>query len=787
MVMLLTETVVFAYIFSLYFFSYRQGTNIISNAIAIAVMAFIAANPQHGLFCIFKGRRFCRPLFRNCLLVSFFCFTAVAGASYFVALDKALALKTIKTLVSILVFISIFSLHINHRHTTERIISYILYSGLFASLYILANYSRAGSIRLGAVLGNQNNMAMIIGSSLIFAYYRVLFEKKYSCILYGLPMSVFIVLSGSRRAVIFVVTGIAVMTFLKYRKDYKKLLKFGAAGLAMLVLFYILTMNVPMLYKIIGIRFEHVFDFIAGRPITNEQSIPKREYMFRLGLEMFAEKPVLGHGINNYRVMLEQKKGWHTYSHNNFIEIIFGTGLLGALTYYSMFVVLLWKLRKLKNKQQYLFMSWLIASLAVEGITVQYYSKLFYIILALSAAAAHTSKYTGKALGIISETLEKGGAEKTAANLSLYLPDSYEKKLLLYDASKVVYTYGGSILDMKSPGSGRLLTKGAAFLKRIYTVNALKEKYRFHAVISLMDSCNIINILTRQDEKVVVSARNELFIKEKDIYHKIRKQLLKWLYNDADNIVAVSEGIRSELIKKYRVRKDKVKVIYNGYNLKKIRALMQEETEQQYRELFESPCIITAGRLTRQKGQWHLIRAFQKVKETVPDAKLIIMGKGELDEELRQLSDHLGFREDVHFIGFQENPYKYIAKANVFVLPSMYEGFPNALAEAMACGIPVISSDCRTGPREILAPMTNPEQQTAGIEEAPYGILVPVCSGRHLSWSETLEEEEKLLAEAAIKLLTNERLRQHYAVMARKRIEDFEMEKMINQWKETIQ
>lgn len=107
--------------------------------------------------------------------------------------------------------------------------------------------------------------------------------------------------------------------------------------------------------------------------------------------------------------------------------------------------------------------------------------------------------------------------------------------------------------------------------------------------------------------------------------------------------------------------------------------------------------------------------------------KLAILGRGELEDYLKQLACEMDLEKDVYFLGFQKNPFKFISKSKIYVFPSLYEGFPNALCEAMACGVTVISSDCKSGPREILAPETNIDGETKIIEYAKYGMLLPVC------------------------------------------------------------
>ena len=94
------------------------------------------------------------------------------------------------------------------------------------------------------------------------------------------------------------------------------------------------------------------------------------------------------------------------------------------------------------------------------------------------------------------------------------------------------------------------------------------------------------------------------------------------------------------------------------------------------------------GRLTRPKGQWHLIRALSYVKKEIEDVKLLILGQGELKGYLKELVDKLDLRNNVEFLGYQRNPFKYIASSDLFVFSSLYEGFGNVLVEAMACGVP---------------------------------------------------------------------------------------------------
>ena len=137
-------------------------------------------------------------------------------------------------------------------------------------------------------------------------------------------------------------------------------------------------------------------------------------------------------------------------------------------------------------------------------------------------------------------------------------------------------------------------------------------------------------------------------------------------------------------------------------------------------------------------------------------------------------------------LGFQKNPFKFISKSMFFVFPSLWEGFHNALVEAIACGVPVISSDCRSGPREILAPDTDFMYQTIEPEFAKYGVLMPVFDGKFKKADEPLTKEEKLWIEVILELLKNHKIRQQYAKAGKERVKDFYPDKIIPQWKNAI-
>ena len=399
-----------------------------------------------------------------------------------------------------------------------------------------------------------------------------------------------------------------------------------------------------------------------------------------------------------------------------------------------------------------------------------------------------------KRVAFLIPNLAKGGAERVLSNILLRL-QTFEKYLILYE-DRIDYPYlveKKIVLD--SPPVDYILLKFFRFLERYWRVKKLKSFYKFDVVVSFLEGANVINLITRRKEKVIISVREDKSksFGRKGFIGKVYDLLIKLLYSRADAIVAVSQGVKASLVKIYGLPSDKIKVIYNPVDIAGINRLRSEPVEFDFGRY-----LISVGRLSLQKAQWHLLRIFKKIKEAFPGIKLLILGEGELKDLLIRLSENLGFRTfcwggsklsenyDVYFMGFKANPFKYISKAELFLFPSLWEGFPNALIEALACGVPVISSDCRSGPREILAPDTDFEYETKNPEFARYGVLMPVLDGKIRGAEAPLTDEEKVWADTVINLLKKKDLRKHYAEAAEKRAKDFSVRKIMKEWEEIL-
>lgn len=392
-----------------------------------------------------------------------------------------------------------------------------------------------------------------------------------------------------------------------------------------------------------------------------------------------------------------------------------------------------------------------------------------------------------KNIAILIPNLNGGGAEKVASNLSFLLNDKLTNKyVIVYDSSLNVYSHGGHLIDMGIPANKNPIVKLYNFFNRINKLKKIKKAYNIDITISLLPGSNLVNILSKNNDKIIVSIRSYISKNSSGFYGKIFNFLTKFLYNKSDIIVSVSKILKNDLVKNYNLDKNKIKVIYNPYNLEKIEKMSNEKLDSKFEKIFDKPTIINVGRLSRPKGQWHLIRAFKKAKKTIPNIQLIILGQGEMENYLKKTVKKLGVNDCVHFLGFKDNPFKYIANSSIFVLSSIYEGFPNVLAEAMACKTPIISSDCKSGPREILAPNTDLNKSVNKIEYAKYGILTPELDDVLYDFDEELTYEEEILSQAIIEVINNKTLKIKYSNSGYKRVNDFNYDKILSLWENII-
>lgn len=372
-------------------------------------------------------------------------------------------------------------------------------------------------------------------------------------------------------------------------------------------------------------------------------------------------------------------------------------------------------------------------------------------------------------------SLAEGGAQRAASEVSLNLSPNIQRRIVTL-TNEISYPAKEPPISMNFTfGHPKFLSIFYAIIMGTIKYRRILNKYKPDVSMSFLVLDGFINVISNignKKTKTILSVHTSLSMKFRDsLLDRLAKFLIKVLYNRADLLIAVSEGVKQELIQDFNINPSKVKVVYNPVDVEKIEYLAKQEVnDEQFNDNF--PILINVGGLREAKGQWHLIRAFSKVRER-KQCGLVICGDGELKSYLEGLVRDLNLKNDVKFLGWQDNPFKYISKASVFVYPSLWEALPYALIEALACRCPIIATDCKYGPKEILG-------------DSEYGIVVPPMDGKLYKASNPLTPEEERLATEIIKLLEDDKLRKGYAERAKERAMDFDVGKSIEEYEEVI-
>lgn len=302
------------------------------------------------------------------------------------------------------------------------------------------------------------------------------------------------------------------------------------------------------------------------------------------------------------------------------------------------------------------------------------------------------------------------------------------------------------------------LTKDANPLKKFFYLFYLAFKLKRYVKernINIIQShiyrASFINILAKlfgsPHQVQIVDVNTVHSLKNRGFSKKIDFQLVKLLYRHADVIIFKAQKMQIEFFKHVHYE-GKSLVINNPYNIEEIQAQSNEIIED-FNFHSHKKYLITVGRLTKIKSQLTLIKVLKHLDENI---ELIIIGEGEEEANLTHYTQKNNLQDRVHLLGAKKNPFKYIKQADAFVLASKGEGFPNVLIESMICATPVISTDCISGPREILAPNTDINfQLTSNIELAENGILYPVDSQKDLINAITTLLNDKKQQEAYVK------------------------------------
>ncbi|MHB8773437.1 MAG: glycosyltransferase [Syntrophales bacterium] len=359
--------------------------------------------------------------------------------------------------------------------------------------------------------------------------------------------------------------------------------------------------------------------------------------------------------------------------------------------------------------------------------------------------------------------LTGGGAERVMLHLLRNIDrDTFEPGLVLFEKR-------GTFLSELPPdirvqalrhGKSRYGLQWLIFLK----LARLLRREKPDAVVSFMWYPNVVTLLatflSRTKTAVIISERTSTALYESRFQQALRTLAIRFFYPYADRIIVPSAALGRQLAGARRSLAENIRIIRNPVDRERIVESAGAEVDHPwYRH--GGAVIVGIGRLCRDKGFSFLIKAVSLLRTEGIDCRLVLLGEGGERRELEGLVRELGLEGAAALPGFAENPYKLLARSTVFVLSSVNEGFPNALLEAMALGVPAVATRCPTGPDEI-------------ITDGEDGILVS-------------PGDEKALAQAIKRLLLDEGLRKRLGEAGRKRAEHFRVEQVIDEYQDVVE
>ena len=351
-------------------------------------------------------------------------------------------------------------------------------------------------------------------------------------------------------------------------------------------------------------------------------------------------------------------------------------------------------------------------------------------------------------LGIYMPVFINGGVERVISNLiSAFIAQGMKVDLVLNQGGQ------SSILKRLPPEVEIIDLKANQFFKYLpKLISYLREKRPktlLAAVHKAPEIAIIAKYLAMVSTRVVISEQTNLSLDIKignPLGNQMKSNLIpiaiRFLYPFAC-ITAASNGVALDLATTAKLPLESIEVIYNPVITPQLSQKSQESVDHPWFAPGEPPVVLGVGRLEQQKDFPTLIHAFAKVRQ-MQTAKLVILGSGREEKKLLSLVNELELSEDVAILGFVDNPYAYMAKSAIFVLSSAWEGFGNVVAEALAAGAPVVSTNCPSGPAEILDNGKYGELVSVGDSQAMAEPILRVLLGEIKSVDSDWLEQFKL-------------------------------------------
>ena len=383
----------------------------------------------------------------------------------------------------------------------------------------------------------------------------------------------------------------------------------------------------------------------------------------------------------------------------------------------------------------------------------------------IGAQAARYEEIYRKNVLLMVPMLHQGGFERICVQTAKLLADKYNVSIAIFSLEDMFYDVGDiPLIDLNLGSRPSLAGKLLNILRRIRAVKKVKKEKNIHVTYSFGPTANLINALTKVRDKVWIGIRGYGALEA--------KREMKLTCGRADKVICCAKEMADDVEKLYGPKS--VECLYNPCDTKRLEALAEEQPDAAHCAFLseKQPLLASMSRVDDVKGFWHQIKAFALIKKDIPKVGLMIIGDGDFSE-YKKLAEELHVRDSVLFTGVQKNPFCYLKWASLYLMTSETEGFPNAMVEAMAVGVPALSVNCKTGPAEILMDDYRKAAAQDAVYEGEYGMLLPVMNPKKNLNVGEMEAEEEILAQEAVKILQNPDKIKEMRAAARQRSKSF--------------
>lgn len=363
----------------------------------------------------------------------------------------------------------------------------------------------------------------------------------------------------------------------------------------------------------------------------------------------------------------------------------------------------------------------------------------------INAQAARYEEIYRKNVLLMVPMLHQGGFERICVQTAKLLADKYNISIAIFSSEDMFYDVGDiPLIDLNLGSRPSLVGKLLNIVRRIRAVKKVKKEKNIHVTYSFGLTANLINVLAKAQDNVWIGIRG---------YGDLEaRRVMKLTCRRADKVICCAKEMADDVEKFYGPKT--VECLYNPCDTKRLEALSEEQPDAAHCAFLSEkrPLLVSMSRVDDVKGFWHQIKAFALIKKEIPGAGLMIIGDGDFSE-YEKLAEDLQVRDSVLFTGVQKNPFCYLKRASLYLMTSETEGFPNAMLEAMAVGVLALSVNCKTGPAEILLSDYKEADNQHEVYYGAYGYLLPIMNPNKNLDAAVVEEEERILAKEAVRLL----------------------------------